>query len=85
MISLDAGLQQEPIDDKGQALYIPKYVPTAPPAGEMGAVREAARLLVNAERPVIVADRAVTTQRASTFWCSSPSCCRRRWFVNAGD
>jgi thiamine pyrophosphate-dependent acetolactate synthase large subunit-like protein len=63
MISLDAGLQQEPIDDKGQALYIPKYVPTAPPAGEMGAVREAARLLVNAERPVIVADRAVTTQR----------------------
>ena len=29
----------------------------------MGAVREAARLLVNAERPVIVADRAVTTQR----------------------
>jgi thiamine pyrophosphate-dependent acetolactate synthase large subunit-like protein len=67
MISLDGGLQQEPIDDKGQALYIPKYVPTAPPAGEMGAVREAARLLVNAERPVIVADRAVTTQRGINF------------------
>src|SRR5476651_366613 len=26
MISLDAGLQQEPIDDKGQPLYIPKFV-----------------------------------------------------------
>jgi thiamine pyrophosphate-dependent acetolactate synthase large subunit-like protein len=63
MISLDAGLQQEPIDDKGQPLYIPKYVPTARPQGEMGAVREAARLLVNAEHPVIVADKAVTTQK----------------------
>jgi thiamine pyrophosphate-dependent acetolactate synthase large subunit-like protein len=61
-ISLDAGLQQEPIKDFGQKLYIPKYVPTAPPQGELGAVKEAARLLVNAEHPVIVADRAVNTQ-----------------------
>jgi acetolactate synthase-1/2/3 large subunit len=63
VLSLDDGLAQEPIRDFGQALYIPKYVPTAPPAGEMGAVREAARLLVNAEHPVIVADRAVNTQK----------------------
>jgi acetolactate synthase I/II/III large subunit len=63
VISLDDGLAQEPIRDFGQALYIPKFVPTAPPAGEMGAVREAARLLANAEHPVIVADRAVITQR----------------------
>src|SRR5579884_466003 len=62
VISLDDGLATEPIRDYGQKLYIPKYVPTAAPAGEMGAVREAARLLVNAERPVIVADRAVNTQ-----------------------
>ena len=61
-ISLDGGLAQEPIRDYGQALYIPKFVPTAPPAGESSAVREAARLLVNAEHPVIVADRAVNTQ-----------------------
>ncbi len=61
-ISLDAGLAQEPIKDYGQPLYIPKYVPTAPPQGELGAVREAARLLANAERPVIVADRAINTQ-----------------------
>ena len=62
-ISLDDGLATEPIRDYGQKLSIPKYMPTAAPAGELGAVREAARLLVNAERPVIVADRAVNTQR----------------------
>jgi len=62
-ISLDDGLATEPIRDYGQKLYIPKYVPTAAPAGELGAVREAAKLLVNAERPVIVADRAVNSQR----------------------
>src|ERR1700681_3182513 len=60
-ISLDAGLQQEPIRENGERLYIPRYVPTSPPAGEAGAVREAARLLANAERPVIVADRAART------------------------
>ena len=62
-ISLDDGLATEPVRDYGQKLYIPKYVPMAAPAGELGAVREAARLLVNAERPVIVADRAVNSQR----------------------
>jgi thiamine pyrophosphate-dependent acetolactate synthase large subunit-like protein len=58
-ISLDAGLQQEPMN--GEQLYIPRYVPTSPPAGDMGAVREAARMLANAERPVIVVDRAART------------------------
>jgi acetolactate synthase I/II/III large subunit len=62
VLSLDDGLAQEPIRDYGQKLYIPKYVPTAAPQGETGAVREAARLLVNATYPVIVADRAVSTQ-----------------------
>ena len=61
-ISLDDGLAQEPIRDFGQELYIPKFVQTAPPQGETGAVREAARLLADAERPVIVADRAINTQ-----------------------
>src|SRR5262245_45728470 len=60
-ISLDAGLQQEPIHENGERLYIPRYVPTSPPAGDPGAVKEAARLLTNAERPVIVADRAART------------------------
>ncbi len=62
VLSLDDGLAQEPLRDFGQKLYIPKYVPMAAPQGESGAIREAARLLVSAERPVIVADRAVNTQ-----------------------
>ncbi len=60
-ISLDAGLQQEPVKEHGDKLYIPRYVPTAPPQGESGAVKEAARLLVNAENPVIIVDRAART------------------------
>lgn len=58
MIALDAGLQQGPIHEDGESLYIPRYVPTAPPQGDSGAVAEAAQLLAKAERPVIVADRA---------------------------
>jgi acetolactate synthase-1/2/3 large subunit len=60
-ISLDAALQQEPIKNNGEKLYIPRYVPSSPPQGDTGAVKEAARLLANAERPVIVADRAART------------------------
>ena len=61
-ISLDAGLQQEPIHENGEKLYIPRYVASAPPQGDSGAVKEAARLLAGAERPVIVVDRAARTE-----------------------
>ena len=61
MMSLDAGLQQEPIRDIGEKLYIPRFVPSSPPQGDSGAVKEAARLLANAEHPVIVVDRAART------------------------
>ena len=44
-----------------ETLYIPKYVATAPPQGDTAAVKEAARLLAGAERPVIVVDRAART------------------------
>ena len=60
MISLDSGLQETSIPDRAK-LTIPRYVPTAPPQGDMNAVREAARLLANAERPVIIADKAART------------------------
>jgi len=60
-ISLDAGLQESTIHENGESLYIPRYVPTSPPQGDSGAVREAARLLASAERPVIVADRLART------------------------
>ncbi|MBV8287492.1 MAG: thiamine pyrophosphate-binding protein [Hyphomicrobiales bacterium] len=61
-ISLDAGLQQEPIRDNGEKLYIPRYVATSPPQGDSGAVKEAARLLANAQNPVIVVDRAARSE-----------------------
>jgi len=60
-ISLDAGLQQEPMKDHGAKPYVPRYVPTAPPQGDTGAVKEAARLLAQAQNPVIVVDRAART------------------------
>jgi acetolactate synthase-1/2/3 large subunit len=61
-ISLDAGLQQEPMREHGgEKPYIPRYVPMAPPQGDSGAVKEAARLLANAQNPMIVADRAART------------------------
>src|SRR5579863_9340475 len=44
-------------------LRIPKLVLTSPPAGDYGAVREAAKMLVNAERPSIVVERGSRTQK----------------------
>jgi acetolactate synthase I/II/III large subunit len=40
---------------------IPKLVMTSPPAGEPGAVKEAAKLLVEAQNPMIIAQRAART------------------------
>jgi len=60
MIALHAGLQEETTHERAK-LSIPRYVPTAPPQGEMNAVREAARLLVAAEHPVIIADKYART------------------------
>lgn len=61
LIVADGKLQEEPIEEKN--LKIPKLVMSAPPQGDAGAVREAARLLVAAENPVIVAGRAARTQQ----------------------
>ena len=61
LIVLDTDLQEQGYEPGG-SLRIPKYSIPAPPAGEANAVREVARLLVNAERPVIVADRCARTQ-----------------------
>ena len=67
MMSLDAGVQQEPLRDEGTKLYIPRFVPSSPPQGDSGAVKEAARLLARAERPVIVVDRAARTPNGITL------------------
>jgi acetolactate synthase-1/2/3 large subunit len=61
VIVADGTLQEEPIPDK--APRIPKLVMSAPPQGDSAAVLEAARLLVAAENPVIVAGRVARTPK----------------------
>ncbi|MBZ5698530.1 MAG: thiamine pyrophosphate-binding protein [Acidobacteriia bacterium] len=56
----DWALQEKPIRESN--LTIPKLNLPAPPVGDSGAVAEVARLLVQAENPVIVADRAARSQ-----------------------
>jgi len=60
LLSLDAELQENPIRDRDR-LRIPRLQKVVPPAGEPGAVAEAARLLAGAENPVIVVDRYART------------------------
>jgi thiamine pyrophosphate-dependent acetolactate synthase large subunit-like protein len=67
MIALDGGLQEEPMNEHGGSLYIPKYVKTAPPHADLNALRETAKLLVNAENPVIVVDRMARSQDGIKF------------------
>ena len=55
----DGDLQENPHDDPWPR--IPKLTLAAPPQGDSGAVAEAARLLVAAVNPVIIADRAART------------------------
>src|SRR5688572_27206814 len=62
LVVIDGGLQEDPISPEITArLRIPKLTLATPPQGDSGAVAEAARLLVNAQNPVIVADRAART------------------------
>jgi acetolactate synthase-1/2/3 large subunit len=61
LLVADSELQENPIRD-GAKLHIPKLTLPAPPQGDSGAVAEAARLLVEAQNPVIVVDRAARTQ-----------------------
>jgi acetolactate synthase-1/2/3 large subunit len=62
MLVIDSGIQEDPIPhDVASRLRVPRLTLPTPPQGEAGAVAEAARLLVNAQNPVIVADRAART------------------------
>ena len=61
----DAELQERPIPD-GLALHIPKLNVVTPPQGDSGAVAEAARLLVAAANPVIIAERVARTPEGMT-------------------
>jgi acetolactate synthase-1/2/3 large subunit len=59
-IALDAELQENPIPDP-EGLRIPKFAPVVPPQGDAGAIAEAAKMLVEAQNPIIIADRAART------------------------
>ena len=62
VVVIDGGLQEDPIPTEiAGRLRVPKLTVATPPQGDSGAVAEAARLLVNAQNPVIVADRAART------------------------
>ena len=62
LLVLDGALQEDPISPEiTSRLRIPRLTRATPPQGDTGAVAEAARLLVNARNPVIVADRAART------------------------
>src|SRR5260221_10578645 len=56
LLVADSELQENPIPADA-ALHIPKLTLAAPPQGDSGSVAEAARLLVQAQNPLIVVDR----------------------------
>ena len=65
LLVVDSELQERPVSE-GEKLRIPRLVVATPPQGDSGAVREAARLLVAAENPVLIADRLARTPEGVT-------------------
>ena len=62
LLSVDSELQENPIPER-PALSVPPLTRVSFPQGDSGAVAETASLLVKAENPVIIADRAVRSQQ----------------------
>jgi acetolactate synthase-1/2/3 large subunit len=60
LIVADAALQEDPVPEDAK-LRIPKLPQVARPQGDSTAVAETARILVNAESPVLIADRYAST------------------------
>jgi acetolactate synthase I/II/III large subunit len=61
MVVIDADQQEEELEP-GRKLFIPKLRTRSQPVGDPGALAEAAKLLVAAENPVIVAGRYTRTE-----------------------
>jgi acetolactate synthase I/II/III large subunit len=61
MVTCDMDIQEEDNHDAAK-LRIPKMVRIVQPQGDTAALREAAKLLVEAKNPLIIADRAVRSQ-----------------------
>jgi thiamine pyrophosphate-dependent acetolactate synthase large subunit-like protein len=66
LLIVDGELQENPIANDA-SLQIPRLTPTGPPTGDSGGVGEAARLLVAAENPVLIAGRAARTPAGMTY------------------
>ena len=65
LLTVDTDLQENPVSaEQKSKLVIPRLRQSAPAQGDDGALRELARLLVAAERPVIFADRYARTPQA---------------------
>ena len=62
MLAVDADLQEERLPDKERP-RIPEFVRTSPPQGDTNAVREAARMLVAAETPLLMPRKLARTPR----------------------
>ena len=75
----DGELQEKPIPERRKARAFRSSRWPAPPQGDSGAVAEAARMLVAAENPVIVADRVARTPAG---WSCGRTC---RDAAGAGD
>ena len=60
LLVADGDLQETPVSAKAQ-LHIPKLSQIAMPQGDVAAVGELARMLVDAQNPVIIADRCART------------------------
>jgi len=60
LITCDIEMQEDPIHE--EKLSIPKLSLSAPPQADERALREAAKMLVGASNPVIIADRCVRSQ-----------------------
>jgi thiamine pyrophosphate-dependent acetolactate synthase large subunit-like protein len=60
LLVADSDLQEKPFAENAR-LRVPKLSVTAPPQGDVSAVNDAARLLVDAESPVLIVDRAART------------------------
>jgi len=66
LIVADSELQERPLSEKDK-LRVQRVTRATPPQGDSGAVAEAARLLVAAQNPVIIADRAARTQAGMKY------------------
>jgi thiamine pyrophosphate-dependent acetolactate synthase large subunit-like protein len=61
VIVADGDLQEGPIEQHEPPLEIPRLTAVTPPQGDSGGLAEAAKLLVAADNPVILADRVART------------------------